>query len=432
MKLSDPDYFSVGPRLAIAFTVLIVLILLGNGLIIWEFNLARIQTDRLNGANQQLTAVLQLQVRLLAFHQKLDDSARSSDMRGLTTESETLRRALGEQVQQTRAALAKLPPETKVDPAFLAMLETIEATLPAQLDAIDELAKLGDWATVQRRLGNELNPIETETSVLVGVIDEQARGELARAQAEMRVVQNSILIIVPATAISTFCIAAFLGWSIARRIVELRLDERVNERMRITHELHDTLLQTIQASKMIASSALEETGSVTQHRRSLETLSVWLDRAVQEGRTVLNSIYASATETNDLAQAFQRAIEDCRGQTVAAITFSVTGLAMQMHPIVRDEIYRIGHEALRNACLHAHARRVDVDLRYSQDLTLSVRDNGVGIDPAVLDRGKEGHFGLEGMRDRAARIGAKLHLTSSPASGTVIKLVVPGGIIFRR
>jgi signal transduction histidine kinase len=248
----------------------------------------------------------------------------------------------------------------------------------------------------------------------------------------MQRAQSSILIIVPTTAISTFCIAAFLGWSIARRMIELRLDERVSERMRITHELHDTLLQSIQASKMIAIGALEETGDPTQQRRSLETLSAWLDRAVQEGRAALNSLHASATERNDLAQAFQQAIEDSREQTAAVISFSVTGLATQMHPIVRDEIYRIGHEALRNACAHAHASRVEVELRYSQDLALSVRDNGVGMDPAVLHRGREGHFGLEGMRDRAARIGAKLNVTSSQGTGTEIKLVVPGGIIFRR
>ena len=87
---------------------------------------------------------------------------------------------------------------------------------------------------------------------MVDSINQQANGELAQATGNMRSVQRSILFIVPATAISTFCIAAFLRWSVARRIVELRLDERVSERMRIIHELHDTLLQTIQASKMIA------------------------------------------------------------------------------------------------------------------------------------------------------------------------------------
>ncbi len=410
---------------------MVALIFGGNGLVVWQFHIARIQTDRLTGANQQLSAVLQLQVNLLSFHERLEDLARSSDAQRLASEAEPLRRVLGEQAQQTRTAIASLPSETRVDPAFLPILEVIQVTLPAQLDAINELAKSGDWATVQRRLGNELKPIETQTAVLVDSIDQQARGELMQAAAKMRSAQDSILIIVPATAILTFCVAAFLGWSMARRIIELRLDERISERMRITHELHDTLLQTIQASKLIADGALEESGDPMEQRRALEKLSNWLDQAMQEGRAALNSLRESATERNDLAEAFERAIGDCRTQTTAEISFSVAGLATEMHPIVRDEIFRIGHEAIRNACSHAHASRIAVELGYAQDLALCIRDNGAGIDPAVLHGGKAGHFGLEGMRERAARIGGKLALASSPGSGTEVKLVVPGGIIFR-
>ena len=75
---------------------------------------------------------------------------------------------------------------------------------------------------------------------------------------------------------------------------------------------------------------------------------------------------------------------------------------------------------------------MDVELRYADDLTLRVNDNGTGIDPAIADRGKDGHFGLQGMRERAARIGGNLALESSSNLGTEIKLIVPGGIIFRK
>jgi signal transduction histidine kinase len=114
-----------------------------------------------------------------------------------------------------------------------------------------------------------------------------------------------------------------------------------------------------------------------------------------------------------------------------AVTFTVLGDAKRMHPIVRDEIYRIGYEAIRNACLHSSASQLEVELAYGQDLALRVADNGVGIDSAVADRGMDGHFGLLGMRERAVRIGGKLSLVSSSTSGTEINLVVPGGIIFQ-
>jgi signal transduction histidine kinase len=112
------------------------------------------------------------------------------------------------------------------------------------------------------------------------------------------------------------------------------------------------------------------------------------------------------------------------------VTFSVLGDSREMHPVVRDEIYRIGYEAIHNACTHSGASRLDVELRYANDLVLRISDNGTGIDPAVADRGRDGHLGLQGMRERVARIAAKLVLLSSANSGTEIKLTVLGGIVF--
>jgi signal transduction histidine kinase len=115
-----------------------------------------------------------------------------------------------------------------------------------------------------------------------------------------------------------------------------------------------------------------------------------------------------------------------------AVAFSVVGDAREMHPIVRDEVYRIGYEAIHNARMHSAASRLEVELRYGDDLALRVSDSGTGIDAAIADSGKDGHFGLQGMRERAGRIGGKLMLRSSSSSGTEIKLIVPGGIIFRK
>ena len=99
--------------------------------------------------------------------------------------------------------------------------------------------------------------------------------------------------------------------------------------------------------------------------------------------------------------------------------------------MLRDEIYRIGYEAIINACAHSGGTRMEVTLSYANDLTVRVQDNGKGIDPLIAAKGREGHFGLQGMRERADRIGAKLIVTSSPGSGTEIVLVVPGRIVFR-
>jgi len=231
----------------------------------------------------------------------------------------------------------------------------------------------------------------------------------------------------------------FIVWVIHRlrvlkisRAIGARFDERLAERTRMARDLHDTFLQTIQGSKLVADDALELSTDPIRMRRAMEQLSVWLARAMQEGRAALNSLRTTTTRTNDLAEALRRVIEDGLIPSAMAVTFSVVGDAREMHPIVRDEIYRIGYEAIRNACMHSRASQLEVELRYANELALRVCDNGKGIDPAIADRGKDGHFGLQGMRERAARIGAKLTLGSSSTFGTEIKLIVPRGIIFRK
>jgi signal transduction histidine kinase len=237
------------------------------------------------------------------------------------------------------------------------------------------------------------------------------------------------------------CAAGFLLllWALYRirvrqiaKAINARFDERLAERTRIARDLHDTFLQTIQGSKLVADSALKQSSDLSRMHGALEQLSIWLGRATEEGREALNSLRTSTTEKNDLAEAFRRAIKECRVGNSMETSFSVVGDTREMHPIVRDEVYRIGYEAIRNACAHSQANKLQVTLTYGDELGVRVSDNGVGIDPLVADRGKDGHFGLQGMRERAARIAGKLTVTGSPASGTDVKLVVPGKIIYRK
>jgi ligand-binding sensor domain-containing protein len=216
------------------------------------------------------------------------------------------------------------------------------------------------------------------------------------------------------------------------RAIGARFDERLGERTRMARDLHDTFLQTIQGSKLVADDALDPSSDPIRMRRAMEQLSLWLGTATQEGQAALNSLRTSPTQTNDLAEALRRATEDGLLPSSMAVTFSMVGHVREMHPIVRDEIYRIGYEAIRNACTHSGATRLEIELRYARDLLLRVDDNGSGIDPVIADRREDGHVGLKGMRERAARIGGKLTLGSSSRSGTEMKLVVPGRIIFRK
>jgi signal transduction histidine kinase len=231
-------------------------------------------------------------------------------------------------------------------------------------------------------------------------------------------------------------LAMLLVWLIHRlriryvtETIATRFDERLAERTRIARDLHDTLLQTIQGSKLVADDALETPSEPVRMRKALEQLSRWLQQAGQEGRAALNSLRGPATSTNDLADALKRALETMPLNSLAA-TISAYGNIRQLHPIVRDEVYRIGHEAIRNAHAHSGGTHLDIQLRYMDDLTLRIADDGPGTTPSNFSDHKEGHYGLKGMRERAIRIGAKLTIVSSKGCGTEVCLVVPGVIAF--
>jgi signal transduction histidine kinase len=212
-----------------------------------------------------------------------------------------------------------------------------------------------------------------------------------------------------------------------------RFDERSAERGRLAVELHDTILQTVQAAKMIADNArYDHSGDPVRLREAVENISDWLAQATKEGRAALNALRTSTTQRNDLAEAFQRAAESQGNTSSMRFVLSVEGAAQNLHPIVRDEIYRIGSEAIRNAYLHSGAAELAMTLSYAHNLTVRVRDNGTGIDPGVVSDGKPGHFGLRGMQERAIRIQATLRLLSRPGSGTEVELSVPGKVVYRK
>jgi signal transduction histidine kinase len=109
----------------------------------------------------------------------------------------------------------------------------------------------------------------------------------------------------------------------------------------------------------------------------------------------------------------------------------VQGPPRDLHPILQDEIYAIAREAVRNAFRHAQARNIEADITYSgSSFKLHIRDDGKGIDSSVIAQGRAGHYGVQGMRERARRIGGQLHVWSRNGAGTEIDLSIPGSIAY--
>jgi signal transduction histidine kinase len=159
-------------------------------------------------------------------------------------------------------------------------------------------------------------------------------------------------------------------------------------------------------------------------------------KAITEGRDAVQGLRASTVERNDLAVAVRTLGDELATYASAdqPPTFSVAveGQTRDLHPIVRDDIYKIAGEALRNAFRHAQAGRVEVEIRYdTEQFRLRVRDDGKGIDPAVLAKqGLEGHYGLRGIPERAALIGGKLAVWSEVGAGTEVELRLPARIVY--
>ncbi|MGJ5816448.1 ligand-binding sensor domain-containing protein [Paludibaculum fermentans] len=228
--------------------------------------------------------------------------------------------------------------------------------------------------------------------------------------------------------------SAWLGYRFRIRQIaaglNARFAERLSERTRLARELHDTLLQTIQGSRMVADDALSDPEDTARMRRALEKLSGWLAQATREGRATLNELRVSTTQTNDLADGLRQAAEEAQMPASMQVVLSVEGEVKQMHPILRDELYRIGCEAIRNAVKHSGGSKVQVELNYGTNLELKVRDNGKGIPREISERGREGHFGLATMQERAERIGGRLRIFSTPGAGAEVQLVVPGQLLY--
>jgi signal transduction histidine kinase len=217
-----------------------------------------------------------------------------------------------------------------------------------------------------------------------------------------------------------------------RQRFALTLETRVAERTRIARDLHDTLLQSFHGLLLRFQTVLE-----LMPRRPAEAqamLASTIDQAadaITEGRDAVQALRTSVAESNNLAAAIRSLGDELKtqqqGEAAVAIRVEVHGVTRALHPIVRDETFRIAGEALRNALHHARATQIEVEVVYDRhQLRLRVRDDGKGIDPQVLtQQGRPGHFGLEGMRERAAVVGGKLTVWSALDAGTEIDLTVP-------
>ncbi len=236
------------------------------------------------------------------------------------------------------------------------------------------------------------------------------------------------------------CVAGFLALLVALyrgRIqymsheFNIRLEERLNERTRIARDFHDTLLQSFQGVLMkFAAANHTMVHDPPEAQRKFEVILGEARQAITEGRNAVQGLRSATAQNHDLAQAIGAVREELDTQLVEnrpAFRLTAVGDSRDLPPLVRDEIFRIASEAIRNSFAHAQATQIDAEIHYeSRQFRLLVRDNGKGIDPQILNAGgRERHHGLPGLHERAALVGGKLTVRSRLGAGTEIELTIP-------
>jgi len=218
-------------------------------------------------------------------------------------------------------------------------------------------------------------------------------------------------------------------YQIAREF-NVRLEERVAERTRLARDLHDTLLQSFHGL-MLRLQVVDELLPPGRAKEQLEQTLERADQAIVEGRTAVHDLRSSTTITNDLAQAVRAVADELGIEGSPTFRLVMEGPVRDLRPILRDEVYRIAREGLRNSFTHARARHIEAEITYSERLfRLRIRDDGRGIPPDTLDAGRSGHYGLSGIRERARQIGASVDIWSGVGTGTEIDLRVPGTLAY--
>jgi signal transduction histidine kinase len=216
----------------------------------------------------------------------------------------------------------------------------------------------------------------------------------------------------------------------------MTLEARVEERTRIARDLHDTLLQTLlgvllqlkAVSQLLPDRPIEakdDLGSAIEQAAD----------AITEGRDAVQKLRRSTVRENILALAIGKFGQELRAEAstgAPGFRVAVDGESRNLHHVFQDEVYKIAAEALRNAFRHAQARQVEVEIRYDDEqFLMRVRDDGKGIDPRVLSgQTPEGHYGLQGMRERAAQFEGQLTVRSQKDAGTEVELRIPAAAAY--
>lgn len=209
---------NIGPRLILCFALIIVSMLAGDAVVLWQFHVVRAQAARLNEYDDALVTVLRVHSDMLKFRESLESLASARDAVRLKAETQSMSQAFAVDMQRARNALLPVHSNDTSDPTILPTLAVVQSNLQSETASLIELAESNDWNALQVRLANQLRPLEFSTSELVERVELEVKAEHTQAAANIRQVQQWIFVVVPGTVILTLLIAGTLGFMVTRSI----------------------------------------------------------------------------------------------------------------------------------------------------------------------------------------------------------------------
>ena len=208
---------------------------------------------------------------------------------------------------------------------------------------------------------------------------------------------------------------------------------RLAERERIARDLHDTFFQGIQGLLLRFQTGTRRYIEDGPGRELFEETLRQSDEVMLQGRELVLDLRSSTLDNDDLSSTLAKVGIDFRFASLAIFEVEVKGRSRAIHPIVHEELYRLGKEAITNAFHHANAKRIEAEVGYERTcIRLSIRDDGIGLDSKILSDGfRADHWGLPGMRERSKKIGAHLGIWTRKGGGTEIQITVPASVAYR-
>jgi C4-dicarboxylate-specific signal transduction histidine kinase len=414
--------FNIGRHLALCFALLIGMMVVCDGVLLWQLRAMRSQVELLKGVDGELIEVLRVHGELFSFYERLSHAARSEDQNQLIGVSEELRSGVLDETQRTEAAFRHLPPTVKVDETVLPTIETIENTLLSHLDAIRALAVSEEWADVRSRTDDQVQRLEFLSSQLVKDVARDVEEQRTQAASHIALVEHRIVFIAIVTGFVTLFTAVFFGWATALRIIELQEEARAERKQaeaalrqaqadlarasrvssmgELTASLAHEVNQPIAAAVISADACLRW---LSRERPDLEKARVAASRIAQEGRRAseiinrVRQLFKKGTQQRELVDPNEIVREMTLLLQSEASQFAVvvrTELAADLPQVMGDRVQL--QQVLMNLMMNGIDAMKEVEGRHelmiqSQreedgQVLISVSDTGVGLPSQQADK----------------------------------------------